>query len=295
MKRKLLLLSWLSLILVAGGTILAVKTTPARNSQVANPAPAATEPSVWVKVPDVPIERQPVRASRLSEGMTKKQVIEAMGKPSDVKVFPNSNSQIEILNYRQEPLVTKVSIIDGYLSGVTIELKAIATNHLPRFAQNITIGMSRSKLLKLMGKPLVRRSANLSTYKLEQFTYVKEGNLPVNVILQDERVEGINTGLENPGKITKVILPAETPLSKSLSDKDKVNSIRIGMNPQQVIAVFGEPTAVEFSEVQEQPVAHLVYRALNTNASTQFTFIDNVLTRFSFIPQSHISKTGHHR
>jgi len=32
----------------------------------------------------------------------------------------------------------------------------------------------------------------------------------------------------------------------------------------------------------------MVYATLNTDASTRFTFIDNVLTRFSFVPQSNL-------
>lgn len=232
---------------------------------------------------DNKIERQLLKASWLYEGMTKAEVEQVLGKPTDTKVFPNLDTRIEILNYRQEPIITKVSIIDGRLSGVTTELKTITTNNIPHFAQGIKVGMSRQDVLKLMAKPFSERRNDTSMYKFEQLTYVKDGEPAVNVILADDRVEGINVGLETPPRILKVILPAEPAMPKR---GPAYQRIRIGMNPQQVTSIYGQPTFVQFTEFNQQKVVHFVYTALNTDASTRFTFINNVLTRFSFVPQS---------
>ena len=121
-----------------------------------------------------------------------------MGKPTDIKVFSNPDIHIEILNYRQEPVITKVSMIDGYLSGIACEAKTITTYDIPPFAQGI----------------------------------------------------------------------------------------KIRMNPQQVISLYGQPTFVQPSVFKQQKVVDFVYATLNTDASTRFTFINDVLTRFSFIPQA---------
>ncbi len=274
----------LGLSLTATATPLMAKTPAVSHTQVHTEYLCDNRPSFLPKIrTDIKIERQSLKASLLYEGMTKAEVENVMGKPTDTKVFPNLDMHLEILNYRQEPIITKVSIIDGHLSGITTQLKTVTTNNIPRFAQGIKIGMSRQEVLKLMGMPMAQRRNDNSIYKLEQLAYIKTGSVPVNVILTDDRVEGINTGLETPVSILGVILPAEPAMPTHLSANQ---SIRIGMNPDQVMSIYGQPTFVEPSEFKQQKVVDMVYATLNTDASTRFTFIDNVLTRLSFVPQS---------
>lgn len=274
----------LALTLTATATPLMAKTPAASQTQVPTESSGDNRLSKEAKIPsDNQIQRQPLKASLLYEGMTKAEIEQVLGKPTDTKVFPNTDMHIEILNYRQEPIITKVSMIDGYLSGITTELKTVTTNYIPRFAQGIKIGMSRQDVLKLMGQPFSERRNDISTYKFEQLLYVKDGESAVNVILADDRVEGINVGLETPPRILKVILPAEPAMP---THRPAYQCIRIGMNPQQVRAIYGQPTFVESTEFKQQKVVNFVYATLNTDASTRFTFIDNVLTRFSFVPQS---------
>lgn len=266
-------------------TLLMAKIT-ASPAQAYTKSQTDNSPSLSSKIStDIKIERQPLKASQLCEGMTKAGVEQVLGKPTDTKVFPNLDMQIEILNYRQEPIITKVSMIDGYLSGITTELKTITINNIPHFAQGIRVGMSRQEVLKLMGQPFYTQRNDISMYKFEYLVYVKGGELPVNVILTDDRVDSINTGLESPARILRVILPAEPTIPTSGPANQR---IRIGMNQEQVISIYGQPTFVEPSEFKQQKVVDFVYATLNTDASTRFTFINNVLTRFSFVPQSNL-------
>lgn len=276
----------LTLSLTATATPLMAKTPAPSQTQVQTEFQGDNRPSFSPKIsPDNKIQRQSLKASLLYEGMTKAEVERVLGKPTDTKVFPNTDVHIEILNYRQEPIITKVSMMDGYLSGITTELKTVTTNNIPRFAQGIRIGMSRQDVLKLMGQPFAERRNDIPMYKFEQLVYVKDGEPGVNVIFMDERVEGINVGLETPPRILKVILPAEAAMPTHGPANQR---IRIGMNPQQVRSIYGQPTFVETTEFKQQKVVNLVYATLNTDASTRFTFIDNVLTRFSFVPQSNL-------
>jgi outer membrane protein assembly factor BamE (lipoprotein component of BamABCDE complex) len=268
--------------------LMAQTSTPIQN-QFRAESQGDNKPSFLPKIlTDSKIKRQPLKSSLLYEGMVKAEVEKVMGKPTDIKVFSNSDLHIEILNYRQEPVITKISMIDGYLSGITCELKTITTNNIPPFAQGIKIGMSRQEVLKLMGEPFSEQRNDISIYKLERLAYVKDGQLPVNVILTDGRVQGVNVGLETPDKILQVILPAEPAMPKS---KSVSQSIRIGMNPQQVISIYGQPTFVQPSVFKQQKVVDFVYATLNTDASTRFTFINDVLTRFSFVPQANLYRS----
>ncbi len=284
--RKIIPVKWrpylwlLVLSLTATATLLMTKSPAVSQTQGFED----NRPSFFPKTsPANKIQRQPLKASQLYEGMTKAEVEQVLGKPSDTKIFPNLDVEIEIMNYRLELILTKVSMIDGHLSGITTELKTVTTNNIPRFAQGIQIGMNRQDLLKLMGKPFAERRNDISMYKFEQLVYVKDSEPAVNVILTDDRVEGINTGLETPPRILKVILPAE-PVMPTRGPANQ--RIRIGMSPQQALSIYGQPTFLETTEFKQQKVVDFVYATLNTDASTRFTFIDNVLTRFSFVPQS---------
>ncbi|QSJ19307.1 hypothetical protein JYQ62_11645 [Nostoc sp. UHCC 0702] len=270
--------------LTATATPLMAQTPTSGQNQVHTESQGDNKPSFLPKIhSDIKIERQLLKSSLLYEGMTQAEVEKVMGKPTDIKEFSNSDMHIQILNYRQEPVITKVSMIDGYLSGVACEVKSITTNNIPPFAQGIKIGMSRQDVVKLMGEPFSEQRNDISIYKLERLAYLKEGQLPVNIILTDGRVEGMNVGLETPVKILRIILPAEPAMPKS---GPVYQRIRIGMNPQQVISLYGQPTFVQPSVFKQQKVVDFVYATLNTDASTRFTFIDDVLTRFSFIPQA---------
>jgi outer membrane protein assembly factor BamE (lipoprotein component of BamABCDE complex) len=251
-----------------------------------SPQPA----SVVVTVPsNLNIQLRSLKASSLHEGMSKAHVEQIMGTPSDIKVFPALDTNIEIFNYRREPMITKVSFIDGTLSGVTTEVQPITRNALPLYAQALKIGMSRQQVIEQLGQPLDSRKKDLSIYQFEQLAFRKGDALPINVILRDGFVEAINTGLENPAKQLGVILPAEPILPKQISGSDRV---RIGMSPQQAVTLFGQPTVVEQGEVQQQQISNLIYSAPNTNATTRLTFTNNVLTRFAFIPQSSLVKAN---
>jgi len=275
-----------ALSLIATATPLMAQTPTPGHNQVHTESQGDNKPSFLPKIlSDIKIERQSLKSSLLYEGMTQAEVEKVMGKATDIKVFSNPDMHIEILNYRQEPVITKVSMIDGYLSGIACEAKTITTNDIPPFAQGIKIGMSRQEVLKLMGEPFSEQRNDISIYKLERLAYVKDGQLPVNVILTDGRVEAMNVGLETPVKILGVILPAEPAMPKS---RPVYQRIRIGMNPQQVISIYGQPTFVQPSVFKQQKVVDFVYATLNTDASTRFTFIDDVLTRFSFIPQANL-------
>jgi outer membrane protein assembly factor BamE (lipoprotein component of BamABCDE complex) len=282
-------LGLLILSLTVTATPLMAQPPTLKQSQVPPEAPSDNQPSFLPKIlTNIKIERQPLKSSLLYEGMTWAEVEKVMGKPTDTKVFPNPDVQIEILNYRQEPIVTKVSMIDGRLSGITTELKTLTTNNIPPFAQVVKIGMSREDVVRLLGKPFSERRNDISMYKFEQLVYLRDGQAPVNIILADDRVEGMNIGLETPAKILGVVLPAELAMPKT---GPVYQRIRIGMNPQQVISIYGQPTFVESSVFKQQKVVDFVYATLNTDAFTRFTFIDGVLTRFSFVPQANLYRS----
>ncbi len=253
-------------------------STPKENtkaSEVSKPA-----------VKTIPIERVALKASQLYQGMTEAEVEKIMGKPTDTKTFPNADFKLEILTYLREPIITKVSLIDGRMTGLTAQTKVVTDkSNIPPFARAVEIGMSRKALVKLLGKPFRSELSQVSSITFERLTFrTKDNQQQATIIVKDGLVEAINKKFEYSPQILSVVLPKEPSMPQSTSEAER---IRIGMNPDQVVSVFGKPSEVQSSPLlDEQQVTDWVYSSLKTNASTRFTFTNGVLTRFAFIPQS---------
>jgi outer membrane protein assembly factor BamE (lipoprotein component of BamABCDE complex) len=237
-------------------------------------------------VKTIPMERVAIKASQLYQGMTKTEVEKIMGKPTDTKTFPNPDFKLEILTYLREPIITKVSLIDGRMTGLTAQAKIVTDNsNVPPFARAVEIGMSRKALVKLLGKPFRSEPSQVSSITFERLTFrTKDNQQQATIIMKDGFVEAVNKKFEYSPQILSVVLPKEPSMPQNTSEAER---IRIGMNPDQVVAIFGKPSEVQASPLlEEQQVTDWVYSSLKTNASTRFTFTNGVLTRFAFIPQS---------
>jgi outer membrane protein assembly factor BamE (lipoprotein component of BamABCDE complex) len=272
------------LCLAAGLTLSAVPSfaqIPADSTSKPN-APEHSKSEVKI----IPLERVAIKASQLYQGMTQAEVEKIMGKPTDIKTFPNPDFKLEILSYLREPIITRVSLIDGRMTGLTTQAKIVTDNsNIPPFARAVEIGMSRKALVKLLGKPLRSEPSQVSSIVFERLTFrTKDNQQQATILVKDGFVEAVNKKFEYSPQILSVVLPKEPSMPQNTSESQR---IRIGMNPDQVVSVFGKPSQVQASPLlDEQQVTDWVYSSLKTNASTRFTFTNGVLTRFAFIPES---------
>jgi hypothetical protein len=275
--------------LAAGLTISAAPSlaqiSPGSTSKPNVPENSKSEASQSA-VKTIPIERVTIKASQLYQGMTQAEVEKIMGKPTDIKTFPNPDFKLEILNYLREPIITKVSLIDGRMTGLTTQAKIVTDkSNIPPFARAVEIGMSRKALVKLLGKPFRSELSEVSSIAFERLTFrTKDNQQQATILMKDGFVEAVNKKFEYSPQILSVVLPKEPSMPQNTSEAQR---IRIGMNPDQVASVFGKPSQVQASPLlDEQQVTDWVYSSLKTNASTRFTFTNGVLTRFAFIPES---------
>jgi outer membrane protein assembly factor BamE (lipoprotein component of BamABCDE complex) len=255
-------------------------------SAVTTSKPSAPENSKS-EVKTIPMERVAIKASQLYEGMKQAEVEKIMGQPTDIKTFPNPDFKLEILSYLREPIITRVSLIDGRMTGITTQAKIITDNsNIPPFARAVEMGMSRKALVKLLGKPFRSELSQVSSIAFERLTFrTKDNQQQATIMVKDGFVEAVNKKFEYAPQILSVVLPKEPSMpQRSASEAERV---RIGMNPDQVVSVFGKPSQVQASPLlDEQQVTDWIYSSLKTNASTRFTFTNGVLTRFAFIPES---------
>jgi outer membrane protein assembly factor BamE (lipoprotein component of BamABCDE complex) len=239
-------------------------------------SPGIKDTSESVASGQVPIERIPVKASLLSLGMTREQVEQVMGKPTIVKVFPNADIQLITLSYLEEPLVTLVSFANGKVSAITVQMKVVTDSSLPSFASKVTVGMTRSALIQLLGEPVDIQQSSLGRMQLERLIFRKDEK-SLRVLLSNGRVEAFNQQLERPEQLIKIGLPG------SPENEIKSKTIRIGMSIEQAKSIFGKPDFEELGTYQEQKIINLVYGSLGSNESKSLLFINGVLTRLTII------------
>jgi outer membrane protein assembly factor BamE (lipoprotein component of BamABCDE complex) len=239
-------------------------------------SPGFKDTSEIVASGQVPIERIPVKASLLSLGMPREQVEQVMGKPTLVKVFPNVDIQLVTLSYLEEPLVTLVSFANGKVTAITVRMKVVTDSNLPSFASKVTVGMTRSSLIQLLGEPVDVQQSSLGTMQLERLIF-RKNEQSLRVLLSDGRVEAFNQQLERPERLLKIGLPG------FVGSENNPKTVRIGMSIEQAKLIFGKPDFEEPGIYQEQKIMNLVYINLNSNESTNLLFINGMLTRLTMV------------
>jgi outer membrane protein assembly factor BamE (lipoprotein component of BamABCDE complex) len=239
-------------------------------------SPGFKDTSESVVSGQVPIERIPVKASLLSLDMTREQVEQIMGKPTIVKVFPNVDIQLITLSYLEESLVTLVSFANGKVTAITVQMKVVTDSNLPSFASEVTVGMTRSELVQVLGEPVDAQQSSLGTMQIERLIF-RKNEQSLRVLLSDGRVEAFNQQLERPERLLKVGLPG------LVENVNKPATVQIGMSLEQAKVIFGKPDFEQYGIYQEQKTQSLVYVTLSSNESRNLLFINGVLTRYTKI------------
>jgi hypothetical protein len=94
---------------------------------VAQLAAAATDETSQHSPPFAPpISYVRVRASLLHWGMSPADIVRIMGTPAQI-CATNDEGTVRVLKYRAEPIATTVTITDGKLSGVALDVAGVDT------------------------------------------------------------------------------------------------------------------------------------------------------------------------
>jgi hypothetical protein len=79
--------------------------------------------------------------------MSQADIARIMGAPSQVSVADDEGT-VQVLRYSAEPIVTTVTIADGNLSGVTIDVAGVDDPALPNFARAAWLGLNRATVVR---------------------------------------------------------------------------------------------------------------------------------------------------
>ena len=219
-----------------------------------------------------------VPASALHWGMTAAEVALIMGTPSGVDSYTSEDVNVRVLDFSDELIPTKVTIVNETVSGVALDVARIDDRTLPPFSRAAWLGMRRTGVLKVLGTAKEELRHHFFNVELDQLIFERPGQPNVSVYLIDDRVVAKNVGRALPADILRVVLPS---LCDETAEEENKQFVRIGMTAIQVRALYGAPKVLVNSTFKGQPVEYAVFETRAAKSFGRFTFIGGVLTEFA--------------
>jgi hypothetical protein len=156
-----------------------------------------------------------VRATLLHWGMPQADIARVMGAPSQVAAADDEGT-VRVLKYSAEPIATTVTITDGKLSGVALDVAGVDDPALPNFARVAWLGMNRTTVLGRLGMPAENHLRDFDGMNVEQMIFERPREPDVSIFLIDGRVAAKKVGRSFPTDILGFALPlASTPATSS--------------------------------------------------------------------------------
>lgn len=127
--------------------------------------------------------------------------------PADIARVMAASSQVDaaddegtvrVLKYSAEPIATTVTITDGKLSGVALDVAGVDDPALPNFSRAAWLGMSRTAVLQRLGMPAENHLRNCDGMNVEQMIFERPSEPNVSIFLVDGRVAAKKVGRSFP-------------------------------------------------------------------------------------------------
>ena len=231
------------------------------------------------------VVRVATRATQLYWGMPEAELQRIMGVAADTAAYEDSGGKVGVLRYRLEPIPTKITISDGKVSGVALDIAGIDERALPTYGRSAWRGMHRTAVLRMMGTPAEDSFHDTFGMKLEHMIFERSGQADLSIFLINERVVAKKVGRALPLDILSFALPLTQDGAGEAIDASEgepgSEQIRVGMKVRDVQAPFGPPKFLVPYTFKGRPAEYGVYEIGKGGSAGCFTFIDDVLVEFA--------------
>lgn len=216
-----------------------------------------------------------IAAGRLHLGMTAAEVTRMMGEPAKVKTYVAGEVEMTRLEFPAGPIPGQVTLADGKLSAVKLDVFQVEKGDLPSFARQAWPGMSSSGVRRALGEASVVRHHSFFGIKLDQLIFRRPSEGEVSVFLVADRVVAKAAGQDIPKGIFHVCLPSPEP-----AGRPSTQGPQVGMSESEAAALYG---AVKFRVdyvFNDQPASRTIVETRTGGSFTSLSFVDGVLTQF---------------
>ena len=219
------------------------------------------------------VDRIATRAALLYAGMQAAEVEWNMGAAADDGAAGN----VGVLGYPREPIPTKVTVSEGKVVGVALDVAGIDERALPAYSRSAWLGMHRIAVLRTLGAPADERVFDCFGMKLEHLVFAQPGQGDVSIFLIGERVAAKKAGRDLPPDIFGFALPiALDPVAEETDARGRKSDkgpIRVGMMAGEARAFFGAPKLSVPSSFKGRPVEYALFETTRDGSFVRMTFI----------------------
>jgi hypothetical protein len=231
------------------------------------------------------VDRVGMRASLLYWGMPSADVERTMGASAELQIYDGPGGNVRVLGYPKEPIPTIVSICNGQISGVRLDIAGIDERMLPAYSRPVWLGMDRTTVLRILGVPADDRLHDNFDMKLEHMIFERPGRPDISVFLIGGRVVGKRVGRDLPSDILGFALPLPPATTNGETDAQSVvhseRQVAVGMTIKEIQALFGTPKLLVDYKFKDRPANHMIFQTNENGSFGSFTFVDGVLIEFS--------------
>jgi hypothetical protein len=222
-----------------------------------------------------------------------------MGTSAELQAYDGPGGNVRVLSYPTEPIATIVSIHNGQLSGVRLDIAGTEERTLPAYSQPVWLGMDRTTVLQILGVPAYNQRHDSFGMKLEHMIFGRPGQPDVSVFLIGGRVAGKQVGRDLPSDILGFALPLPPePANKETDARSVARSegpVAVGMTINEIQVLYGTPKLLVDYTFKGRPANYRIYQTNEDGSFGSFTFVDGVLIEFAGggeIPLSQILNGG---
>lgn len=217
------------------------------------------------------VDHVPTPARQLDLGMTAGEALRIMGEPTKTTAFSmDGKEQCELEFAGGVP--TKIILADGKISSVRLDVFRPDKTDLPAFGRAAWPGLAESAVRQVLGVPSEIHHYNLFGIKVDQWVFVRDGQVHLSVFFRARRVIARAVGREVPGDLFRV----ELPLPPEAEGGKLVP--RLGMTTSDIEALYGAPHYRVDYVFNGQPSLRVVYKVRGSGTFTAVTFVDSVVT-----------------
>lgn len=233
---------------------------------------SGSEPISLTSAPHVALVSTP--ASGLYPGMTAQEVTRVMGEAAKEKRVVADGSESLRLEF-SEKIPTEVTLSDGKLANVTVDVFRTDKGDLPAFSQKAWPGMASSAVRRMLGEPAEVLHHTFDGIDVDQWVYSHAGEACVSLYFRADRVIARAIGRDVPADLLQVDLPLP-PKARSKGPP----TARVGMTEGDVKALYGGVKFRVDYVFNGQSASRVVFEPRGNGTFAGVTFVDGVVTGF---------------
>src|SRR5215470_9475549 len=172
------------------------------------------------------VDHVAVRASRLHRGMSVAEVERIMGAPAGVETYDGADGSVRVFSYPREPIATKVTISDGKVSSVALDIAGVDERAMPAYTGPAWLGMHRAAVLRMLGTPVEDRLHDSFGMTIEHMIFERPGQPDASIFLIGQRVVTKRVGRGLPPDLFVLALPLPADPTDAETDARDNRQIR---------------------------------------------------------------------